>query len=120
MRGAGRALAALLALLGGAASAAPAPPEPTLRIEEPAPGRYVSGLVTLRARIEPAGLPVLRLAFAADGHTVCAREAPPWECAWDAGTDVVAHSIRAVAVLRDGSRLVDSVRTEAAGFAPVV
>ena len=80
----------------------------------------MSGLVTLRARIEPAGLPVLRLVFAADGHPVCAREAPPWECAWDAGTDVVAHSIRAVAVLTDGSRLVDSVRTEAAGFAPVV
>ena len=117
MRGGGRALAALLSLLGGAASAAP---EPSVRIEEPAPGRYVSGLVTLRARIEPAGLPVLRLVFAADGHSVCAREAPPWECAWDAGTDVVAHSIRAVAVLTDGSRLVDSVRTEAAGFAPVV
>jgi hypothetical protein len=33
---------------------------------------------------------------------------------------VAAHSIRAVAVLTDGSRLVDTVRTEAAGFAPVV
>jgi len=117
VRGRGRALVALLSLVGGVASAAPGP---SLRIEEPAPGRYVSGLVTLRARIEPEGLPVLRLAFAADGHPVCAREAPPWECAWDAGTDVVAHSIRAVAVLTDGSRLVDSVRTEAAGFAPVV
>ena len=117
MRGRGRALALLLSLSGGAASAASGP---ALRIEEPAPGRYVSGLVTLRARIEPEGLPVLRLVFAADGHPVCAREAPPWECAWDAGLDVVAHSIRAVAVLTDGSRLVDSVRTEAAGFAPVV
>jgi VWFA-related protein len=117
VRGRGPALAALLSLVGGAVSAAPGP---SLRIEEPAPGRYVSGLVTLRARIEPEGLPVLRLVFAADGHPVCAREAPPWECAWDAGLDVVAHSIRAVAVLTDGSRLVDSVRTEAAGFAPVV
>ena len=80
----------------------------------------MSGLVRLRARIEPEGLPVLRILFAADGHPVCAREAPPWECAWDAGTDVAAHNIRAVAVLTDGSRLVDSVRTEAAGFAPVV
>ena len=80
----------------------------------------MSGLVRLRARIEPEGLPVLRLLFAADGHPVCAREAPPWECAWDAGTDVAAHNLRAVAVLTDGTRLVDSVRTEAAGFAPVV
>jgi Ca-activated chloride channel homolog len=110
------ALALLLWLGGSVGSAASG----SLTIEEPAPGRYVSGLVTLRARIEPEGLPVLRLAFVADGHPVCAREAPPWECAWDAGTDVVAHSIRAVAVLTDGSRLLDSVRTEAAGFAPVV
>ncbi len=117
MRGRARTLVALLSLVGGVASAAPGP---SLTIEEPAPGRYVSGLVTLRARIEPEGLPVLRLVFAADGHPVCAREAPPWECAFDAGADVAAHSIRAVAVLTDGSRLVDNVRTEAAGFAPVV
>ena len=118
MIGRGRALAALLSLVG-AAVGSPAP-GPSLRIEEPAPGRYVSGLITLRARVEPEGLPVLRIAFTADGHPVCAREAPPWECPWDAGTDVVAHHIRAVAVLTDGTRLVDSVRTEAAGFAPVV
>ena len=43
-----------------------------------------------------------------------------WECDWDAGDDVVSHSIRAVAVLADGSRLVDSVRTKAARFAPAV
>jgi VWFA-related protein len=91
-----------------------------LLIEEPGPGRYVSGPVTLRARVEPDGVPLLRLTFAADGQPVCAREAPPWECPWDAGADVAAHNIRAVAVLADGSRLVDTVRTEAAGFAPYV
>jgi Ca-activated chloride channel homolog len=111
------ALAAILPLVGGVVRAAQAP---VVRIEEPGPGRYVSGLVTLRARVEPEGAPVLRLTLAADGHPVCAREAPPWECAWDAGEDVESHSIRAVAVLADGSRVVDSVRTEAAGFAPVV
>jgi VWFA-related protein len=93
---------------------------PTLVIEEPAPGRYVSGPVMLRARVVPDGLPLLRLTFAADGQPVCAREAPPWECPWDAGTGVAAHNIRAVAVLADGSRLVDTVRTEASGFAPSV
>jgi VWFA-related protein len=112
----GPALAAALAFCGLAAAA----DAPSLLIEEPAPGRYVSGPVTLRARVEPEGLPLLRVTFAADGRTVCAREAPPWECPWDAGTDVAAHHIRAVAVLADGSRLVDSVRTEAAGFAPFV
>jgi VWFA-related protein len=89
-------------------------------IVEPAPGRYVSGRQLLRARLDPEGLEVVRIMFTANGHPVCARQAPPWQCEWDAGDDVVSHSIRAVAVLADGARLVDSVRTEAAGFAPAV
>ena len=116
----GPALAAVAALAIAGVAAAAAGEVPSLLIEEPAPGRYVSGPVTLRARVDPDGVPLLRLTFAADGQPVCSREAPPWECAWDAGTDVAAHSIRAVAVLADGSRLVDTVRTEAAGFAPFV
>jgi VWFA-related protein len=110
----------VLAFVVGSGRAARGVDGAALTIDEPAPGRYVSGLVTLRARLEPGGLPVLRLTFAADGQPVCAREAPPWECEWDAGQDVTAHSIRAVAVLTDGSRLVDSVRTEAAAYAPSV
>jgi len=93
---------------------------PRLVIIEPAPGRYLSGRQLLRARLEPEGLQVVRLMFAADGHPVCARQSPPWECEWDAGEDVVSHSIRAVAALADGSRLIDSVRSEAAAFAPAV
>ncbi|HEX9190145.1 MAG TPA: VWA domain-containing protein [Vicinamibacteria bacterium] len=113
-----RAAVLLAVMLAGGGGAALGSDGASLTIEEPAPGRYVSGLVTLRARVEPSGLPVLRLTFAADGHPVCAREVPPWECPWDSGDDVSAHSIRAVAVLPDGSRLVDTVRTEAATFAP--
>lgn len=113
--------AALLALAVLAAGGPPAEGSPpALVIEEPAGGRYVSGTVTLRARVEPADLPVLRVTFSADGQLVCAREVPPWECGWDAGAGVAAHGIRAVAVLTDGSRLVDSVRTAGAGFAPAV
>jgi Ca-activated chloride channel family protein len=118
-----RSAATLLALASLAAAgpvAAARAADASLVIVEPAPGRYVSGSVTLRVRLEPDGLPLLRLTFVADGSPVCSREAPPWECAWDAGTGVAAHSIRAVAVLADGSRLVDTVRTEAAGFAPAV
>jgi Ca-activated chloride channel family protein len=118
-----RRAAALLALAPLAAArpvAAARAADAALVIVEPAPGRYVSGSVTLRVRLEPDGLALLRLTFVADGQPVCSREAPPWECAWDAGTGVAAHSIRAVAVLADGSRLVDTVRTEAAGFAPSV
>jgi VWFA-related protein len=103
-----------------AMAAAASQSEPALEIVDPALGRYISGLQTLRVRLAPEGLTIVRLTFAADGEPVCTRQAPPWECEWDAGQDVVSHSIRAVAVLADGSRLVDSVRTEAAGFAPTV
>jgi VWFA-related protein len=105
---------------GAAAQAAESPVAPALAIVEPAAGRYVSGRVMLRARLEPEGVAVVRLHFSADGHPVCTRDAPPWECEWDAGDEVVAHNIRAVAALADGTRLVDSTRTEGAGFASAV
>jgi Ca-activated chloride channel family protein len=109
-----------LALASSAAASAGAQDSRRLVIVEPASGRYLSGQQVLRARVEPAELRVLRLSFSADGETVCSLQQPPWECPWDAGDDVVAHNIRAGAALADGSRLVDSVRTEAAGFAPAV
>lgn len=120
MRRRGPALVALASLAVAGRVATSRADAPALLIEEPAPGRYVSGPVTLRARLQPEGLPLLRLTFAADGQPVCSREAPPWECPWDAGNGVAAHNIRAVAVLADGSRLVDTVRTEGASFAPFV
>jgi VWFA-related protein len=111
----------VLALLTAPAGVTQTPAaSPTLVIDEPAPGSYVSGLVTLSAGLQPAGQALMRLTFAVDGQLVCAREAPPWECVWDAGSDVSSHNIRAVALLRDGLRLVDSVRTEGGGFAPAV
>ena len=112
--------AALLVLASTAPTGVVGQTPPRLTIVEPTPGRYVSGPQVLRAKLDPEGLHVVRLMFTADGHPVCARQAPPWECEWDAGDAVVSHSVRAVAVLGDGSRLVDSVRTEAAGFAPAM
>ncbi len=120
MRRRARALVAAACVAAVVPPAATGADAPKLLIEEPAPGHYVSGPVTLRARVDPEGVALLRLTFTADGQPVCAREGPPWECPWDAGTDVASHNIRAVAVLADGSRLVDTVRTEGAGFAPFV
>jgi VWFA-related protein len=108
-----------LARVVAAQARAPEPlRRPALTIEEPAPGQFVSGVVKLRARLEPEGVGVRRLSFAADGRPVCTREAPPWECDWDAGTDPAVRTIRAVALLSDGVRLVDTVRTREGDFAP--
>jgi Ca-activated chloride channel family protein len=89
----------------------------SLSILEPEEGSFVSGRLTLRARVEPEGLPVLRLTFAADGEPVCVRERPPFECPWDAGPAVVSHELRVVATLGDGRRLVSGVRTQASAVA---
>ena len=80
----------------------------------------VSGALVLRARLSPEAGPVLRLVLTADGQQVCTREAPPFECPWDAGKNVAAHHVRALAILRDGRRLVANVRTKGARFAPAV
>ena len=100
---------------------APAEPvEPSVVIEEPAEGAYVSGEVPLRARIEPASVPVLRISFSADGRPVCVRERAPFECTWDSGPLVVAHDVRALAILKDGRRVVARVRTKESAFSPGV
>jgi Ca-activated chloride channel homolog len=114
------ALALLVPVAGTLAAEDPkaGPARPELIIEEPAPGQFMSGPSLLRGRVEPAGLPVRRVTFSVDGAVVCALDAPPWECGWDAGTDAAARNVRAVAVLADGARLVDTVRTQDATFAP--
>lgn len=101
----------------------PAPVEPSgpqLTISEPAQGAFVSGLLTLRAHVAPGAERVRRLTFMADGQAVCSLERPPFECPWDAGLGVTPHIFRAVAVLRDGRRLVANVRTAGTGLSPSV
>jgi VWFA-related protein len=103
-----------------AAAQAEPTPGPVLTITEPVDGGAVSGAVTLKARLDPDTTPVLRFSFTADGQPVCSRDLPPFECPWDAGPGVAPHQVRALAMLRDGRRLVANVRTKGARFAPAV
>ncbi len=96
------------------------PADARLGFVEPGPGSFVSGLLTLRARVDPDGEPVRRVTFMADGQTVCSVERPPFECPWDAGPGVTPHAFRAIAVLRDGRRLVANVRTLGSRLSPGV
>ena len=115
-------LAFSLALLSGPwLQAQTEPPAgPVLTITQPTEGGVVSGAALIQARLNPEPSPVLRVVFTADGQQVCSREAPPFDCPWDAGPDVVPHHVRVLAVLRDGRRLVANVRTKGARFAPAV
>src|SRR5262249_52448814 len=93
----------------------PAPaPAAEVRIVSPASGERVLGLVTVRAEVAPAlAERVTRVSLRADGEALCARERPPYECEWDAGSGESVHVLRAVAELSDGSRRVATQRTAA-------
>ena len=90
-------------------------PEATLTIESPTGDMYVSGATPLRAKTDPADA-ATTVTFFVDGRQACALKAPPWECDWDAGARVAEHQVRAVATLRNGARLVQTVRTRTIGY----
>jgi Ca-activated chloride channel family protein len=96
--------------------------EPTLRFISPTADTYLSGPVLLRVGIEPPTMirEVIDVTFYADGRQICVADGARPECAWDAGPNVEEHLIRAVARLRNGSRIVQNVRTKGLGYAEAV
>jgi Ca-activated chloride channel family protein len=108
-----RAPLAALLLAAVAMLSAQATPE-QVRIVSPSEGTYLAGSARLIAAVEPASVAreVADVTFFADGTQVCVVTAAPFECDWDAGERIRAHQIRAVATLRGGRRLVQTVRTK--------
>jgi VWFA-related protein len=98
------------------ASARPAAETPSLRIVSPEPDAYVSGLLLLRAEAGPPGR-IANVVFYVDGRQVCTTVDPPYECRWEAGPTIHEHQVRVVANLQEGDRLVETVRTQALGYA---
>ena len=92
---------------------------PSLRIASPTNDSYLSGPTRLIAMIDPpaAARDVTRVVFFADGRQVCTSSRQPFECEWEAGDRIAEHQIRAVATLRNGGRLVHTVRTRGLEYA---
>ena len=91
------------------------PAELTIRIIVPEPDSYVSGITKLKAEILPKMLAtrVGQILFSVDGKQVCNVLDPiAAECEWDAGAEVRPHTLRVVANLIGGGRIVDSARTK--------
>ena len=97
----------VLAVLAGAPGAQQLP---QLRITDPAPDEPVAGPIVLRAELNPA-TDLRRIDFFVDGTLVCRVERQPFECEFDAGSDVRSRLIRVTATLASGERLVQTVRT---------
>jgi VWFA-related protein len=96
--------------------AAQEPSEPALQIVTPTADTYLSGPITLRASLDPPEA-ASAVIFFVDGRQVCVVAAPPFECAWDAGRNIVERQIRVVATLAAGGRVVQAVRTKGVSFA---
>jgi len=108
----------LVLLLAGMLVAQTAP-APTLEILSPLADAYISGTTLLRATVTPADA-VTRVLFSVDGKQVCSATAPPFECSWEAGANVVARQIRVVADLTGGGRVIRTLRTKSLGYAEKV
>jgi Ca-activated chloride channel family protein len=106
---------------GGAARAQvpPAAGIPSLEIVAPTADAYLSGATTLRASLSPLAA-AKRILFYVDGRQVCEALTAPFECSWEAGSQILARQIRVVAELAEGGRLIRTVRTKALGYAEKV
>jgi VWFA-related protein len=88
---------------------------PQLKILSPNEEAYVTGPTLLRARVDPPET-VAGLTFFVDGRQACTLTRPPFECDWDAGATIAEHQVRAVAALKGGARIVQTVRTKTVGY----
>ncbi len=95
------------------------PATPALEITAPAADAYISGTTILRATLTPADA-ATRVVFSVDGKQVCDASAAPFECSWEAGSNIVAHQFRVVAELKAGGRVIKTVRTRSLGYAEKV
>ena len=109
------AIFVLVASIGVLAAQEPQPAELSIRIVQPEPDSYISGLTKLKAQVLPPMLAtrVGQILFFADGKQVCnILDSINAECEWDAGAEVRPHVFRVVGNLIGGGRIVSSARTK--------
>jgi len=84
--------------------------QPYLRILWPPDLSVVTGEVTIRTSIDPAGTPVERMQFFGDGRLICTVEKPPFECPWNVGAEVRKHTLAVIAILPRERRVTNTIR----------
>jgi VWFA-related protein len=94
----------------------------SVRITSPVDEGYVSGPVRLVAVVEPAAATrqIKEVVFFAGGRKVCTVARQPYQCEWDAGDQVVEHTIRVSAELSQGGRVSSTIQTRGVKFAEAV
>jgi Ca-activated chloride channel family protein len=110
-----RLMSSSLALLLLAANGHGQDPAPEVQLLSPEPDSYVSGVVMLRAAVEPS-TSAAGVTFFIDGRRTCEIAQPPYECEWDAGPNVAEHQVRLVVTSTTGGRIVRTLRTRSLQF----
>jgi len=107
------------AMVRAQAPSAPPTAIDAVRILTPQPNSFATGVVRLSAESDES-VRVASVTFFVDGRQVCTLDQAPFECEWDAGSEVNAHQIRAVFALAEGDRIARTVRTKGLTFADKV
>lgn len=117
-----RPLALAFVAAAGLVASAQQPPNVAIRITSPVDDGYISGPVKLVAVVEPAAAArqVKQVVFFAGGRKVCAVSRQPYACDWDAGDQIVEHTIRVTAELAQGGRVSSTIQTRGVKFAEAV
>src|SRR3954451_16682984 len=102
---------ALLPAMHVGAAQSPGDPIASARLASPEPDTYATGTIVLRATADESAS-IDNVTFFIDGRQICIVTERPFECEWDAGTEVTAHQIRAVFNLPEGARVARTVRTK--------
>src|SRR4030095_12439215 len=84
---------------------------PRVQILSPEPGSALLGSTLLKASVDPPESASI-VAFFIDGRQVCEMTEAPFECEWDAGTEVSAHQTRLVVAPVSGPRVIKVLRTK--------
>jgi Ca-activated chloride channel family protein len=118
-----RLLALSIVAAAGLVASAQQPSNVSIRITSPVDDGYVSGPVRLVAVMEPLSSTkqVKEVTFFAGGRKVCTVTRLPYQCDWDAGSEVVEHTIRVTAELtQGGGRVFSTIHTRGVKFAEAV
>lgn len=111
-----RALPAAVAVSFLSVVSAAQGPERALVILSPGPRAVLSGPSTFEADTRPADTQVRRVTFFVDGQPACRAHERPFRCDWDAGSRAEPRTVRVVADLDGGGRLVTTRRTSPRGL----
>lgn len=105
-----RLIGTSVVMLGLSVGLAQSPPH-TLEILSPTADAFLVGESTFSAAVQPGQADVVSIEFFVDGRLACVARQAPFSCPAGVGDVIAPHTVRVIANLRNGERVVGTVRT---------